>query len=93
MQVKTKIIAVGALLVLLVGVLWYRVVVSPMQSNASKANTAASDLQSRKRHRQRRRFLCFRHDIRPMPQNGGVQVHVLFGMLQLPHRQLFSARK
>jgi len=42
-QVKTKNIVVGALVVLLVGMLWYRVVYSPMQSKASKAKTAAHD--------------------------------------------------
>ncbi len=43
MQVKTKNLVVGALVVLLVGMLWYRVVYSPMQSKASKAKTAAHD--------------------------------------------------
>lgn len=43
MQVKTKNIAVAALVVLLVGMLWYRVVYSPMTSKASKAKTAAHD--------------------------------------------------
>ena len=43
MQVKTKNILVGALVVALVGMLWYRVVYSPMQSKASKAKTAAHD--------------------------------------------------
>ena len=43
MQVKTKNLVVGAIVVLLVGVLWYRVVYSPMQSKASKAKTAAHD--------------------------------------------------
>ena len=43
MQVKTKNIAVGALVVLLVGMLWYRVVYSPMESKASKAKAAAQD--------------------------------------------------
>jgi Tfp pilus assembly protein PilO len=42
-QVKTKNILVGALVVALVGMLWYRVVYSPMQSKASKAKTAAHD--------------------------------------------------
>ncbi len=42
-QVKTKNILVGALVVALVGMLWYRVVYSPMQSKTSKANTAAHD--------------------------------------------------
>ena len=43
MQVKTKNLAVGAIVVLLVGALWYRVVYSPMESKASKAKTAAHD--------------------------------------------------
>jgi Tfp pilus assembly protein PilO len=42
-QVKTKNLLVGAIVVLLVGLLWYRVVYSPMQSSASKAKTAAHD--------------------------------------------------
>jgi Tfp pilus assembly protein PilO len=42
-QVKTKNLIVGALVVLLVGMLWYRVVYSPIQSKASKAKTAAHD--------------------------------------------------
>jgi Tfp pilus assembly protein PilO len=42
-QVKTKNVLVGALVVALVGMLWYRVVYSPMQSKASKAKTAAHD--------------------------------------------------
>ena len=43
MQVKTKNLLVGALVVLLVGALWYKVVYSPMESKASKAKTAAHD--------------------------------------------------
>ncbi len=43
MQVKTKNLAVSALIVVLVGALWYRVVYSPMESKASKAKTAAHD--------------------------------------------------
>jgi len=42
-QVKTKNLIVGALVVLLVGALWYRVVYSPMESAASKAKSAARD--------------------------------------------------
>jgi Tfp pilus assembly protein PilO len=41
-QVKTKNLFVGALVVLLVGGLWYKVVYSPMESKASKAKTAAT---------------------------------------------------
>jgi Tfp pilus assembly protein PilO len=40
-QVKTKNLAVGALVVLLLGMLWYRAVYSPMESKASKAKAAA----------------------------------------------------
>jgi Tfp pilus assembly protein PilO len=40
-QVKTKNLMVGVLVVVLVGALWYRVVYSPMESKASKAKTAA----------------------------------------------------
>jgi Tfp pilus assembly protein PilO len=40
-QVKTKNLVVGAIVVLLVGLLWYRVVYSPIESKASKAKTAA----------------------------------------------------
>jgi Tfp pilus assembly protein PilO len=40
-QVKTKNLMVGALVVLLVGGLWYKVVYSPMESKASKAKSAA----------------------------------------------------
>jgi len=40
-QVKTKNLMVGAIVVLLVGALWYRVVYSPIESKASKAKTAA----------------------------------------------------
>jgi Tfp pilus assembly protein PilO len=42
-QVKTKNMMFGALVVLMVGVLWYRVVYSPMEAKASKAKTAAHD--------------------------------------------------
>ena len=41
MQVKTKNLLIGAIVVLLVGLLWYKVVYSPMESKASKAKTAA----------------------------------------------------
>ncbi|MDP9335427.1 MAG: type 4a pilus biogenesis protein PilO [Actinomycetota bacterium] len=41
MQVRTKNLVIGAIVVLLVGLLWYRVVYSPMESKASKAKTAA----------------------------------------------------
>jgi Tfp pilus assembly protein PilO len=40
-QVKTKNLVVGAVVVLLVGLLWYRAVYSPMESKASKAKSAA----------------------------------------------------
>ena len=43
MQVKTKNLVVGAIVVLLVGALWYRVAYSPMQNKASKAKTEAHD--------------------------------------------------
>lgn len=43
MQVKTKSLVIGAVIVALVGLLWYRVVYSPMESKASKAKTAAHD--------------------------------------------------
>jgi Tfp pilus assembly protein PilO len=42
-QVKTKNLLVSAIVVLLVGALWYKVVYSPMESKASKAKTAATD--------------------------------------------------
>jgi Tfp pilus assembly protein PilO len=42
-QVKTKNFMVAGLIVLLVGMLWYRVVYSSMESKASKAKTAAHD--------------------------------------------------
>ena len=42
MQVKTKNLLVSAIVVLLVGALWYKVVYSPMESKASKAKTAAN---------------------------------------------------
>ncbi len=41
MQVRTKNLVIGAIVVLLVGLLWYRVVYSPMENKASKAKTAA----------------------------------------------------
>jgi Tfp pilus assembly protein PilO len=40
-QVKTKTLIVGGLAVLMVGLLWYRMVYSPIQSKTSKANAAA----------------------------------------------------
>ena len=43
MQVKTKSLVIGAVIVALVGLMWYRVVYSPMESKASKAKTAAHD--------------------------------------------------
>ena len=43
MQVKTKNLLVGALAVLFIGAVWFRVVYSPMESKASKAKTAAHD--------------------------------------------------
>jgi Tfp pilus assembly protein PilO len=42
-QVKTKNILFAVVVVLLVGVLWYRVVYSPMEAKASKDKTAAHD--------------------------------------------------
>jgi Tfp pilus assembly protein PilO len=42
-QVKTKNLLVGALVVVLVGALWYRVVYSPITSKTAKAKTAAQD--------------------------------------------------
>jgi Tfp pilus assembly protein PilO len=42
-QVKTKNLVVGGLVLLLVGALWYRVVYSPMESKASKAKAAAHE--------------------------------------------------
>jgi Tfp pilus assembly protein PilO len=42
-QVKTKNLLMGTLVVLLVGALWYKVVYSPMESKASKAKSAAHD--------------------------------------------------
>jgi Tfp pilus assembly protein PilO len=45
-QVKTKNMVVGGLIVLLVGLLWWRVVYSPMESKASKDKTAAHDSQT-----------------------------------------------
>jgi Tfp pilus assembly protein PilO len=46
-QVKTKNLAVIALAAVLVLVLWYRMMYSPLQSQASKANQAAEDASSR----------------------------------------------
>jgi Tfp pilus assembly protein PilO len=40
-QVKTKTLIVGGLAVLMVGLLWFRVVYSPIKSKTSKANAAA----------------------------------------------------
>jgi Tfp pilus assembly protein PilO len=40
-QVKTKTLIVGGLAVLMVGLLWFRVVYSPITSKTSKANAAA----------------------------------------------------
>ena len=45
MQVKTKTLIVGTLAVLMVGVLWYRMVYSPIKSKTSKANAAAHNSQ------------------------------------------------
>jgi Tfp pilus assembly protein PilO len=45
-QVKTKNVMVSALVVLLVGALWYKVVYSPMESKASKAKSAAHEADS-----------------------------------------------
>jgi Tfp pilus assembly protein PilO len=45
-QVKTKNLLVSAIVVLLVGALWYKVVYSPMESKASKAKTAATDAET-----------------------------------------------
>jgi Tfp pilus assembly protein PilO len=42
-QVKTKNLMVGAVVVLLVGLLWYTVVYSPMEAKASKAKTASHE--------------------------------------------------
>jgi Tfp pilus assembly protein PilO len=42
-QVKTKNLMIGAVVVLLVGLLWYTVVYSPMEAKASKAKTAAHE--------------------------------------------------
>ena len=41
MQVKTKNLLIGAIVVLLVGLLWYKAVYSPMENKASKAKTSA----------------------------------------------------
>ncbi len=46
MQVKTKTLIVGVLAVLMVGLLWYRVVYSPIKSKTSKANAAAKTAQN-----------------------------------------------
>lgn len=43
MQVKTKNLIVGALIVVFVGAMWYQFVYSPMESKASKAKSAAHD--------------------------------------------------
>jgi Tfp pilus assembly protein PilO len=40
-QVKTKNLLIGAIVVLLVGLLWYKAVYSPMENKASTAKTAA----------------------------------------------------
>jgi Tfp pilus assembly protein PilO len=45
-QVKTKNMMFAALVVLMVGVLWYRVVYSPMEAKASKAKTAAHEAET-----------------------------------------------
>jgi Tfp pilus assembly protein PilO len=45
-QVKTKNLLVSAIVVLLVGALWYKVVYSPMETKASKAKTAATDAET-----------------------------------------------
>jgi Tfp pilus assembly protein PilO len=45
-QVKTKTLIVGGLAVLMVGLLWFRVVYSPIKSKTSKANAAAHDAQT-----------------------------------------------
>jgi Tfp pilus assembly protein PilO len=44
--VKTKTLIVGALAVLVVGLLWYQFVYSPIKSKTSKANSAAQAAQS-----------------------------------------------
>jgi Tfp pilus assembly protein PilO len=44
-QVKTKTLIVGGLAVLMVGLLWWRVVYSPITSKTSKANAAAHNAQ------------------------------------------------
>lgn len=46
MQVKTKSLIVGGLAVLMVGLLWYRVVYSPIKSKTSKANATAHTAQT-----------------------------------------------
>jgi Tfp pilus assembly protein PilO len=45
-QVKTKTLIVGGLAVLMVGLLWYRVVYSPIKSKTSKANAAAHNAET-----------------------------------------------
>jgi Tfp pilus assembly protein PilO len=44
-QVKTKTLIVGALAVALVGMVWFRLVYSPMSSKTSKANQSAKSAQ------------------------------------------------
>jgi Tfp pilus assembly protein PilO len=45
-QVKTKTLIVGGLAVLMVGLLWFRVVYSPIKSKTSKANAAAHNAET-----------------------------------------------
>jgi Tfp pilus assembly protein PilO len=45
-QVKAKNLLVSAIVVLLIGALWYKVVYSPMESKASKAKTVATDAET-----------------------------------------------
>jgi len=45
-QVKTKSLIVGTLAVVIVGLVWFQFVYSPMKSKASKANTAAKSSQT-----------------------------------------------
>jgi len=44
-QVKTKTLIVGGLAVLMIGLVWFRVVYSPIKSKTSKANAAAHNAQ------------------------------------------------